>query len=197
MLKGIDVSENNGIVNWDLVKKAGMEFAVIRLGYGRRHLDSEFYNNVNGAVAAGLKIGVYYYSYAMTAAEAKEEAEYLLHVLEDCGLTPEKLSIGVWFDMEDADAYKAKHGMPGNQTITDMCSAFIVACNKVGYSCGVYANLDWLENRIYTDQLADYVPYWCAQWGSKCDWTHAKMWQYTDKLRIGGNFFDGNYYFKE
>ena len=60
MLKGIDVSENNGIVNWDTVKKAGMEFAVIRLGYGRGHLDSEFYNNVNGAVAAGLKIGVFH-----------------------------------------------------------------------------------------------------------------------------------------
>ena len=62
MQKGIDVSENNGRVNWQIVKNKGMEFAIIRLGYGSGHLDSEFYRNVNGALAAGLKIGIYYYS---------------------------------------------------------------------------------------------------------------------------------------
>lgn len=195
MLKGIDVSEHNGIVNWNKVKNDGMDFAIIRLGFGNKHLDGSFYDNFNGAKMAGLKVGVYYYSYAMTPEEAKAEAQYLLYILKDCGIDPEDLEMGVWFDMEDADGYKRENGMPDNQTITDMCSAFIVECNKAGYSCGVYANLDWLENKIYTTQLADYVPYWCAQWGSKCDWPNAKMWQYTDKLRIGGKYFDGNYYF--
>ena len=63
MQKGIDVSENNGRVNWQIVKNKGIEFAIIRLGYGSGHLDGEFYRNFNGALAAGLKIGIYYYSY--------------------------------------------------------------------------------------------------------------------------------------
>lgn len=193
MMKGIDVSENNGKVNWQAVKDAGIEFAVIRLGYGGGHLDGSFYENVNGALAAGLKIGVYYYSYAMTVSDAREEAAFAIGILKDCGLTPDKLAMGVWFDMEDADGYKAKNGMPGNQTITDMCSAFIVELNKAGYSAGIYASLDWLQNKIYTQQLADYVPYWCAQWADSCDWP-ATMWQYTDSLNIAGNNFDGNYF---
>lgn len=195
MVRGVDVSENNGQVNWQAVKDAGIDFAIIRLGYGNKHLDGRFYENINSAIAAGLQIGVYYYSYALTVEAAKAEADFAIDILKDCGIDPEDLEMGVWFDMEDADGYKRENGMPDNQTITDMCSAFIVECNKVGYSCGVYANLDWLENKIYTTQLADYVPYWCAQWGSKCDWPNAKMWQYTDKLRIGGKYFDGNYYF--
>ncbi|PWM79017.1 MAG: glycosyl hydrolase family 25 [Phascolarctobacterium sp.] len=195
-MKGIDVSENNGIVRWDEVAASGAEFAIIRLGYGNRHLDGEFYNNVNGALAAGIKIGVYYYSYALDADAAAQEAKYALAVLKDCGFTPDKLAMGMWFDMEDADGYKATNGVTDRQTITDMCSAFIVECNKVGYSCGIYANLDWLQNRIATEQLADYVPYWCAQWGSSCDWPNAKMWQHTDHLNIGGTNFDGNFYFE-
>ena len=71
MLKGIDVSEHNGIVNWNKVKNAGMDFAIIRLGFGNKHLDGSFYDNYNGAKMAGLKVGVYYYSYAMTPEEAK------------------------------------------------------------------------------------------------------------------------------
>lgn len=196
MVRGVDVSENNGQVNWQAVKDAGIDFAIIRLGYGNKHLDGRFYENINSAIAAGLQIGVYYYSYALTVEAAKAEADFAIDILKDCGIDPEDLEMGVWFDMEDADGYKRENGMPDNQTITDMCSAFIVECNKAGYSCGIYANLDWLQNKICTQQLADYVPYWCAQWGSKCDWPHAKIWQYTDKLRIGSKYFDGNYYFK-
>ena len=64
MLRGIDVSENNGVVDWGRVA-LGLDFAIIRIGYGRNHLDSQVYNNINGALAAGLKIGVYHYSYAL------------------------------------------------------------------------------------------------------------------------------------
>ena len=65
-MKGIDVSENNGMVDWGAVKAAGFEFAIIRIGYGKGHLDSQFYDNVNGALKAGLKIGIYHYSYALS-----------------------------------------------------------------------------------------------------------------------------------
>lgn len=196
MLKGIDVSENNGRVNWQLVKNKGIEFAIIRLGYGRGHLDSEFYRNVNGALAAGLKIGIYYYSYALNTYGARKEAEFVLQTLKDSGLSPERLECGLWYDMEDADGFKARHGMPSNSEITAMCSRFISDLNAAGYSCGIYASLDWLQNKIETHRLAKYVPYWCAQWGGSCDWPRAKMWQYTDALPIGGKVFDGDYLFK-
>lgn len=78
MLKGIDVSENNGYVDWNAVKAAGMDFAIIRLGFGNRHLDTNFYENVNGALAVGLKIGVYYYSYALDEPAARSEARYMI-----------------------------------------------------------------------------------------------------------------------
>lgn len=96
-------------------------------------------------MAAGLKIGVYYYSYALDEPAARSEARYMISVLKDAGLTKDKIEMGLWFDMEDADGYKSGNGMPTNQTITNMCSAFIVVCNEAGYSCGIYANLDWLE----------------------------------------------------
>nr|MBO6294865.1 hypothetical protein [Schwartzia sp. (in: firmicutes)] len=78
MKKGIDVSENNGRVDWEEVKAAGIDFAIIRLGYGNRHLDECFYENINGAIAARLQIGVYYYSYALDADAAEREAHFLV-----------------------------------------------------------------------------------------------------------------------
>ena len=137
MQKGIDVSENNGRVNWQIVKNKGIEFAIIRLGYGSGHLDSEFYRNVNGALAAGLKIGIYYYSYALNTYGARKEAEFVLQTLKDSGLTPERLECGIWYDMEDADGFKERHGMPSNSEITAMCSRFISDLNAAGYSCGI------------------------------------------------------------
>lgn len=195
MMQGIDVSENNGRVDWQEVANNGVKFAIIRVGYGNGHLDGELYRNVNNALLHGLKIGVYFYSYALNVRSARKEAEFVVQTLIDCGLTPEKLHMGVWYDMEDADGYKQRHGMPSTAELTAMCSAFISALNAAGYSCGIYASLDWLENKIATKQLADYVPYWCAQWGGRCDWPKAKMWQYTDRFLINGQEFDGNYCF--
>ena len=194
MLRGVDVSENNGIVDWGRVA-LGLDFAIIRIGYGRNHLDSQFYNNINGALTAGLKIGIYHYSYALLPERAQEEARFVVETLADCGLSPEKLEMGIWFDMEDADGYKQRHGMPSRQEITAMCSEFICECNRSGYSCGIYASLDWLEHQIATEQLASYVPYWVAQWGGRCDWPNASMWQYTDGYYVDGKEFDGTLYF--
>ena len=80
-MKGIDVSENNGMVDWGAVKAAGFEFAIIRIGYGKGHLDSQFYDNVNGALKAGLKIGIYHYSYALSDDVAGIEADFVIQTL--------------------------------------------------------------------------------------------------------------------
>ena len=191
--RGIDVSENNGYIDWDAVKEAGIDFAIVRLGYGNCHLDSCFYDNVNGALDAGLEIGVYYYSYALSVEAAKREAEFLVDTLLDCGLPMERLTMGVWFDMEDADGYKARHGAMDGQLLTGMCSAFIDTCYGRGFDrCGVYASYDWLENRLDTFQGGDSTSIWCAQWDDECDWDGAALWQYTDALEIDGHVFDGN-----
>lgn len=192
-MKGIDVSENNGRVDWQAVAAAGYEFAIIRLGWGRRHIDGSFSVNVSGALAAGLKIGVYYYSYALDVESAIQEAQFVSEILEEFCLNPE---LGIWYDMEDADGYKERQGMPDNQTITDMCSAFICELNRVGYSyVGIYASYSWLTGVIDISQLADYVPYWNAQWGNSNDFPSARIWQFTDSLNINGQIFDGNIYY--
>ncbi len=189
--KGIDVSENNGHIDWRAVKDAGAEFAIVRLGYGNRHLDSRFYANVNGALNAGLAIGVYYYSYALDVEDAEKEAHFLVDVLKDCGLTADKLTMGVWFDMEDADGYKRRYSVIDSKTLTEMCIAFVSVCEIRGFKCGVYASFDWLENLLDTEEFED-VPIWCAQWDEDCDWEGTVIWQFTDEWPIDGHVFDGN-----
>ena len=193
MRTGIDVSEHNGRIDWEAVSEAGIDFAIIRLGYGDRNLDEMFYQNINGAIDAGLDVGVYYYSYALDRAEAEQEAHYLANILIDCGMTKDRLPMGVWFDMEDADGFKRRHGVVGPRRLTDMCVAFIGVCRERGFDCGVYASLDWLENRLDTEKFGD-APIWCAQWESAdCEWDGAKIWQFTDDLEVDGWTFDGNF----
>jgi len=184
-MKGIDVSENNGPVDWQSVADAGMEFAIVRLGYGNRHLDGMFADHINGAIAAGLKIGVYYYSYALTPEQARNEANFVVVTLQQYGVVP---SMGVWFDMEDADGYKERNGMPDN--ITEICKDFIDTVNDAGYQCGLYASYSWLTDIIDTASLE--CPVWNAQYNVTDDYPGAVMWQYTDSLEISGHKFDGN-----
>jgi GH25 family lysozyme M1 (1,4-beta-N-acetylmuramidase) len=191
-MRGIDVSENNGVVDWGAIKANGFDFAIIRIGYGRGNLDSEFYNNVNGAINAGLAIGVYHYSYAMNEENAADEAEFVLNTLNDAGLTTDKLPMGVWFDMEDADDYKANRGMPTSQQLTNICSVFINKLWQAGYvNTGLYASYDWLVNVLDVNQLGG-CAIWCAQLNNQCDYEGANLWQYTFSENIEGKEFDAD-----
>ena len=193
MILGIDVSEHNGMIDWKYLKEWGVGFAILRLGYGKGHLDGRFYEYINGALGVGIPAGVYYYSYALQEKEARAEAWFSAYVLQDCGVTPERLPLGVWYDMEDADGWKSSHGMPDNEEITAMCGAYTKEMARYGYPCGIYASYDWLMHRIDRKQLSPYMSYWCAQWGSTCDFPGAAIWQYTDHLEIGGKVYDGNW----
>lgn len=191
-MRGIDVSENNGVVDWGAVKANGFDFAIIRIGYGRGNLDSEFYNNVNGAINAGLAIGVYHYSYAINEERAADEAEFVLNTLNDAGLTVDKLPMGVWFDMEDADDYKVNRGMPTSQELTNICSVFINKLWQAGYvNTGLYASYDWLVNVLDISQLGG-CAIWCAQLNNQCDYEGANLWQYTFSENIEGKEFDAD-----
>lgn len=191
-MRGIDVSEHNGTINWNDVVDDENEFVIIRLGWGNRHLDERFYDNFNGALQAGLKIGIYYYSEATSASEAAAEAEFAAYIMQDAGITPDMLEMGVWFD-EENDSWKSER-LTDSDEITDICTTFISTMEVAGYHCGLYANYDYLTNVIDMSRLAG-VPVWCAQYNSQCDYDGAAIWQCTDSYFINGAQFDKNYSF--
>ena len=106
-MKGIDVSENNGRVDWKEVAAAGYKFAIIRCSYGQHEWDEYFAVNVKGAHDAGLLVGAYHYGYGLSVEDAKREAENCMAAIEYAGV---ELELPVFYDMEDADNYKDKHG---------------------------------------------------------------------------------------
>lgn len=152
-MNGIDVSEHQGDFDFTPYKDG---FVIIRGGYGIRNADKWAERNIAKCDALGIPWGIYWYSYALNVQTAKVEAERCLRFLNG-----RKPRLGVWFDMEDADGYKRTNGFPSNETITAMCMAFCAAMEEAGNKTGVYANLDWFENRI-GDTGYDK---WIAAWG--------------------------------
>ena len=192
---GIDVSENNGTVDWQAVKDAGYDFAIVRCGYGKTGRDEKFIENVNGAHAVGLKVGAYFYSYALTPYDATLEADNCKEIVSEAGVL---LELPIFFDMEDADGYKSRHVFEfsaGN--VTSICDAFLKC--MVPLDCGVYASESWLNNYIDWQSLGCAV--WNASWKSGynptpdddgTDGIKGFMWQYTDKAIIGDKEFDAD-----
>ena len=184
MKKGIDVSENNGVIDWQAIADAGIEFVMVRSSYGKTGRDEMFKQNVDGAHAVGLQVGAYHYGYALTPDDAVLEAENCKAAIEEAGVA---LELPVFYDMEDADCYKRNHGFDDSaENVTAICKAFL---DNIGLNTGVYASLDWLENKINWQDLGCAV--WNAQWGASDD-LKGYMWQYTDSLVIDGRNFDGN-----
>lgn len=189
---GIDVSEHNGAIPWGSLKKKGLSFGILRLGWGQYHLDERFYENSNGALAAGIEVGIYYYSYALTQEEAAREARFAAFILRDAGLSLERLSMGCWLDMEDADRYKEKNGLTGGTAITAISADFLEEMKREGYPAGIYGSWDWLSHKIHVPSLPLGTPVWCAQWGRECNYPGAALWQFTNALRLEGMELDGD-----
>ena len=191
--KGIDVSHNNGNVDWQAVKNAGFgDFAIIRMGYGGNYTsqdDTQFINNINKCESLGIPYGVYLYSYALDLGDVQSEVDHVLRLLKNVG---KNFKYGVWLDMEDADGYKSRHGMPSNSTLVDICYNFCLKVEQAGYYCGIYANLDWLKNKLNSSKL-DRFDKWVAQWAKKCTYTKSySIWQNTSSQMINGKRFDAN-----
>ena len=186
-IKGVDISEHNGSVNFSTLKNNGVEFVIIRLGYGSNYTnqdDKRFAENVKKAEAAGMPWGAYLYSYAKNTSMAKSEAEHALRLLN--GKTP---LYGVWYDVEDPQL----SGVDVVATSQTFCDAM----EDAGYYAGIYASLSWLNGSLNSSKLDKYDK-WVAQWNSSCTYKKAYgIWQYTDKLVIGGKNFDGNWAYKD
>ena len=184
-MRGVDVSIFNENVDWRAVKAAGVDFAICRTGYGQTGFDENFQHNVEEAHKAGLICGAYHYSYALTPAEAINEANFCKGIIERAGVL---LELPVWFAMADSDSYKQRHGFDFSRAnVTAICKAFLDAIKPL--NCGVHAPLSWLENYIDWQSLGCEI--WSAQWNSE-DNFKGRMWQYTDALQIGGQTFNGN-----
>ena len=182
-LKGIDVSKWNGRIDWKKVKKAGIDFCIIRTGYSKT-VDYKFKYNIEEAIENGLQIGVYHFSYATTNAKAKEEAEFCLKLIK-----PYKkyITLGVWFDYEyDSVSYSRRYGVyPTKKSVTSLAKTFCSTVEKNGYSTGIYTNLDFSSN-YFTKEVLNKYPTWIAVWGKMNYHGKYVMWQYTDSGRVDG-----------
>lgn len=184
-MKGVDLSYFNGAVDFEKLKAAGIDFAICRSSYGRKHFDETFQRNVDNAHRAGLICGAYHYSYALTPNDAVQEAQYCKWIIERSGVF---LELPIFFDMEDGDGYKLYHGFNfSRKNVTSICRAFLE--NMQPLNCGVYASYSWLEEFIDWKSLN--CPIWNAQYYRE-DFFKGYMWQFTDNLNIAGKTFDGN-----
>lgn len=200
MYKGIDVSSNNGKLDWDKILADGIQFAIIRIGYGSDQADqddTQAIRNMQECESIGLPYGVYIYSYALNEDNAKSEAQHTLRMIQ--GFNP---SLGVFFDMEDADGYKARNGLvPQNNgsILTDFCCLFCDEVASNGYKVGIYANKYFFDSILDISRFDNYMK-WLAIWGPdevpEGDWI---LWQYTsDGVVQGSNArTDMNYFYGE
>lgn len=194
---GIDISAHQGNINLELLKNQ-IDFVIIRVGYSTKGtVDKKFIRNADLCKSLGIPVGVYWYSYALDVEGAKKEAQAMIKAIE-----PYKdiIKFGVWFDMEDADNYKSKNGMPSDLTLRQMCAAFCEATENAGYYSGVYASESWFENQLNGEELKPYDK-WVAKWPTsggkqkglavKADSkTGVSLWQFTSQGRFSG--YDGN-----
>lgn len=178
-MKGIDVSKHNGNIDWAKVKNAGIQFAILRIGYGmyEKQKDVQFENNYKGATNNGIPVGVYLYSYAKSVAEAEREADVCLKWLAN-----RKLQLPVYFDIED----KTQQGL-GKSTLDGMCRAFCNKIEKAGYWAGIYANKYWLSSLISGAELGKRYTIWVAQYANSCTYKGSyAIWQYSSDGKVNG-----------
>lgn len=180
MLKGIDVSHHQGEIDWS---KVTADFALIRAGYGKYAWQEDPYleANIQGAAARNIPIGVYWYSYADTIAEAKQEAEVCLTVIQPYR---RYISLPVFFDQE----YEPDILGISKSARTRCCTEFLKVIEEAGYKIGMYGSKDWLENKINVGQLDEDTTYWVAQYDvDECTYVGIwSVWQYTSKGRVDG-----------
>ena len=192
---GIDVSYHQGTVDWAAVKAAGVEFAMIRCGYGDDETDqddAQWYNNVRGCEEQGIPYGVYLFSYATDTDNARSEAAHILRLIR--GYNP---SLPLFIDLEANRTLDQ-----GNWMIGQIAQTFCDIVEGAGYRTGVYASENWWNNYLTEDCFRnnDNWYHWIACWGNLTYTGRYEMWQYTNEGSLNGvngpvdmNFWYGDY----
>lgn len=182
---GIDVSKWNKTIDWKKAKEAGVEFAIIRLGYrgsstGALVEDPYFKKNIEGALDAGVRVGVYFFTQAVTPVEAVEEASMVLTLCKDY-----KVSFPMYIDTEGAGG----NGRADNLSVEDRTAVVKAFCETIeneGHTAGIYASKHWFEKRLHTEELSAYQ-IWLAQYSREATYEgEYGMWQYTSAGKIDG-----------
>lgn len=196
---GIDVSEFQQPVDWGKVSAAGIEFAMVRVGYrgygsaGKLVEDKMFRSHMDGALGAGLAVGVYFFSQAVSEEETLEEAQFVLDRIRGYDIT-----YPVVFDTEEIKDDTARTDGLDRDQFTDNCIVFCDRIEEAGYDSMIYANMKWMAFTLDLERLAGYAK-WYADYEPvpQCPYEFA-MWQYTESGKvpgIGGNV-DLNVYFE-
>ena len=182
---GIDVSKWNGEIDWDKVKNAGVEYAIIRAGYrgsvtGSLVEDPYFAANMKGTASSGIPVGIYFFTQAVNEVEAVEEASVVLSLIREY-----KIDYPVFIDTEGAGGNGRADGLDP-ETRTLICEAFCRTIENAGYKAGVYASRNWYHNNLYTERLEKYC-IWLAEYRSVPLYQgYYQMWQYTSRGKIDG-----------
>lgn len=183
---GVDVSAHQQEIDWTQVKEAGIEFAMIRLGYrgygsGDLALDEYFERNIQGAQAAGIEVGVYFFSQALNEEEAVEEAEYVLYWLQHYDIT-----YPVVFDWEEVSAAEARTNEMNMLLLTSCAKAFCETIEEAGYRAGIYFNQAYGYQQFNLLSLKDYI-FWLAQYEEVPTFVYNfQMLQYTNNGTVPG-----------
>ncbi len=182
---GIDVSSHQGNIDWASVKAAGINFAIIRVGYrgsqtGALVEDSCFKKNIQGATANGINVGVYFFTQATTEAEAVEEASMALTLCSGYNL-----SYPIFVDTENGSGGARANGLDKG-TRTACVAAFCKTIANGGRKAGVYASKSWYNNKIDASAFSNYF-IWVAQYNTTCNYKGKyNMWQYSSKGSVPG-----------
>lgn len=182
---GIDVSSHQGAVDWVQVKEAGVEFAMIRLGYrgygsGVMKVDEYARENLAAAAAAGLDVGVYFFSQAISPEEARQEANFVLAVLKET-----ELQMPVVFDWEYVSA-DARTGNMDRRTLTDCALTFCQVMEDAGYEVMLYFNQHLAQDFLILEELLAY-DFWLAMYTDEMTCPYRiRMWQYTEEGSVPG-----------
>lgn len=182
MFKGVDVSKWQGKIDWERVKKAGIQFAIIRAGYGQNNIDEQFKRNISECNRLSIPAGVYWFSYAYTPVMAKQEAQYCLNAIK-----PYRIEYPVVFDFEyDSVNYAKKKGVTITKALaTDIAEAFLKTIEESGYYPMIYTNRDYMVNMFDMNRLKKY-DIWYARYTSKLDKQDVAIWQYTSSGKVDG-----------
>ena len=185
---GVDVSKYQKNINWNQIKKAGVSFVIVRIGYrgygasGTLVLDPMFEEHFTNVKNAGLKVGVYFFSQATTEEEAKEEAFACAYVLNG-----RKLDYPIFFDTEASGA-SGGSGRADGLGVADRTKCAVAFCEEVkanGYKPGVYASTLWYRNRVDLSSLTKYT-IWNAHYGVASSPIDCALWQGTCTARLPG-----------
>ena len=183
--RGLDVSVYQEDIDWAQVRDAGFDFVFIRIGYrgysvGEIFADDRARENLAGAKAAGLDVGVYFYAQSITPEEAREEAQWCLDFLAG-----ESLQLPVVYDWEWVDR-SARTGQMDKATLTECAKTFCHTIESGGYAPMLYFNSHVSRDLLDLEQLAQY-PFWLAQYRDQMDYPYqVDVWQYTEEGNVPG-----------